>query len=59
MLAIMSGSHIMGPPFGGSPCSQRHQLKQCRWEPRMPLHISPVRDKKRKAFEAMITRQHL
>jgi 4-oxalomesaconate hydratase len=36
-----------------------HQPEQCGWKPELILDISPVWDKKRKAFESMAAQEHL
>jgi 4-oxalomesaconate hydratase len=36
-----------------------HQTEQCNWKPEVFLDITPVWEKKRKAFEAMAAQEHL
>jgi 4-oxalomesaconate hydratase len=36
-----------------------HQTEQCNWKPQVLLDITPVWDKKRKAFEVLAAQEYL
>ncbi len=54
--------HRPGQPVLGAPpvfLFEPHQSEQCNWKPQVLLDITPVWDKKRRAFECMGAQEHL
>lgn len=54
--------HRPGQPVLGAPpvfLFEPHQPEQCNWKPQLLLDITPVWEKKRKAFEFMAAQEHL
>jgi 4-oxalomesaconate hydratase len=54
--------HRPGDPVLGAPpvlLFEPHQPEQCNWKPQVLLDITPVWEKKRKAFECMAAQEHL
>jgi 4-oxalomesaconate hydratase len=51
-----SGNVLGSPPVF---LFEPHQTEQCNWKPQILLDITPVWDKKRKAFEVMVAQEYL
>jgi 4-oxalomesaconate hydratase len=61
IVAQAHGHKPGGPVLGAPPVFlfEPHQTEQCNWKPQLLLDITPVWDKKRKAFEIMAAQEYL
>ena len=61
IVAQALGHHPGGKVLGAPPVFlfEPHQTEQCNWKPQILLDITPVWDKKRKAFELMAAQEYL